>query len=89
MRTKWKEMTVKDKALFATKMIILLCFFILGCFQFIGRVENSRSILLPLVGIYLTISTFQEWNKDRDSASIYVIMSIFALIITLAVWIGK
>lgn len=89
MRTKWKEMTVKDKALFATKMIILLCFFILGCFQFIGRVENSRSIMLPLVGIYLTISAFQEWNKDRDSASIYVIMSIFALIITLAVWIGK
>ena len=89
MRTKWKEMTVKDKALFATKMIILLCFFILGCFQFMGRVENTRSIMVPLVGIYLTISAFQEWNKDRDSASIYVIMSIFSLIITLAVWIGK
>ena len=45
--------------------------------------------MLPLVGIYLTISAFQEWNKDRDSASIYVILAIFALIITLAIWIGK
>lgn len=89
MRTKWKEMTVKDKALFATKMIILLCFFILGCFQFMGRVENTRSIMVPLVGIYLTISAFQEWNKDRDSASIYFILAIFAVIITLAIWIGK
>lgn len=89
MRTKWKEMTVKDKALFATKMIVLLYLIILEIFQFSGKVENSKSIMLPLVGIYLTISAFQEWNKDRDSASIYVILAIFALIITLAIWIGK
>ena len=89
MRTKWKEMTVKDKALFAIKIIILLCLIILEIFQFSGKVKNSRSIMLPLAGIYLIISAFQEWNKDRDSASIYVILAIFALIITLAIWIGK
>ena len=88
MTVKWNEMKVRDKILFVIKIIVLLCFFILGLFQFWGKVENTRSTIVPLAGIYLIISAFQNWNKDRDSASIYVIMAIIAMIIALSIWIG-
>ena len=88
MTVKWNEMKVRDKILAVTKVIILLCFFILGLFHFWGKIENTRSTIVPLAGIYLIILAFQNWNKDRDSASIYVIMAIIAMIISLSIWIG-
>ena len=89
MKTKWNEMTVIDRIMFVSQMIILTIVLILGIFQFGGIVENTRSIVVPLFGIYLSISAFQVWNKDRDSASIYIILDIVAFIITLAIWVGK
>lgn len=89
MKTKWNEMTVIDRIMFISQMIILTIVLILGIFQFGGIVENTRSIVVPLFGIYLSISAFQVWNKDRNSASIYIILGIVAFIITLGIWVGK
>ena len=86
MKAKWYGMTGKDKIMSLIRMIILLCYILLGIFQFAGK--NTRSIQVPLIGIYLIISAIQDWNKNRDSASIYVVLSIFVWIITLAIWIG-
>lgn len=89
MKTKWNEMTVMERIMFVSQMIILVIVLILGLFQFLGIVENTRSILVPLVGIDLSISAFQVWNRDRDSASIYIILGIIAFIITLSIWFEK
>lgn len=89
MKAKWNEMTVMERIMFVSQMIILAIVLILGLFQFLGIVENTRSILVPLVGIGLSISAFQVWNRDRDSASIYIILGIIAFIITLSIWFGK
>lgn len=89
MKAKWNEMTVMERIMFVSQMIILVIVLILGLFQFLGIVENTRSILVPLVGIDLSISAFQVWNRDRDSASIYIILGIIAFIITLSIWFEK
>ena len=89
MKAKWNEMTVMERIMFVSQMIILVIVLILGLFQFWGIVENTRSIVVPLVGIDLSISAFQVWNRDRDSASIYIILGIIAFIITLSIWFEK
>ena len=89
MKAKWNEMTVMERIMFVSQMIILAIVLMLGLFQFGGIVENTRSILVPLVGIDLSISAFQVWNEDRDSASIYIILAIIAFVIALAIWLGK
>lgn len=89
MKTKWNEIAVIDRIMFVSQMIILTIVLILGIFQFLGIVENTRSIVVPLFGIYLLTSAFQVWNKDRNSASIYIILGIVAFIITLGIWVGK
>lgn len=88
MREKWYGMTSKDKIMSLTRMIIIICYIVFGGLQFTGKVENTRNIQVPLFAIYLIISAIQKWNKDRDSASIYIVLAIVAVVITLAIWIG-
>ena len=46
MKAKWNEMTVMERIMFVSQMIILVIVLILGLFQFLGIVENTRSILV-------------------------------------------
>lgn len=86
MKTKWNEMPVKDKILFLIQMILLAIIIVLYVLKFGGIVEHINSIVLPLIGINISISAFQEWNEDRDVASIHSILAVLAFIITMAIW---
>lgn len=45
--------------------------------------------VIPLLGVYMCISAFQEWKEDRDSASLHILLAILSFIVTFIVWFSK
>ena len=70
------------------KNIMLITAIVLRFLQFRGVIDSTNRYVIPLLGLYWGISAYQEWQDDRDSASLKIIFAVFLFITTVIVWLS-
>ena len=62
--------------------------FVLVFLHYSGKINDGLYYAVPLLGLYTCIWAVQDWNKDRDSASLAIILAIFIFMVTFAIWLN-
>lgn len=89
MRTKWNEMSVVEKVMTVIKIVLSVIVIVLVYLQNSGAIYGAINYALPLLGFYMFISIFQEWEENRDLASLHILLAILIFIVTFVVWFSK
>ena len=76
-----------EKIIIWIKNTILITAIVLRFLQFRGVIDSTNRYVIPLLGLYWGISAYQEWQDDRDSASLKIIFAVFLFITTVIVWL--
>ena len=66
---------------------MLITAIVLRVLQVRGVIDSTNRYVIPLLGLYWGISAYQEWQDDRDSASLKIIFAVFLFITTVIVWL--
>ena len=69
------------------KNTMLITAIVLRFLQFRGVIDSTSRYVIPLLGLYWGGSAYQEWQDDRDSASLKIIFAVFLFISTVIVWL--
>ena len=77
-----------EKIITWIKNTILITAIVLRFLQFRGVLDSTNRYVIPLLGLYWGISAYQEWQDDRDSASLKIIFAVFLFITTVIVWLS-
>lgn len=77
-----------EKIITWIKNTILITAIVLRFLQFRGVIDSTNRYVIPLLGLYWGISAYQEWQDDRDSASLKIIFAVFLFITTVIVWLS-
>ena len=77
-----------EKIITWIKNTILITAIVLRFLQFQGVIDSTNRYVIPLLGLYWGISAYQEWQDDRDSASLKIIFAVFLFITTVIVWLS-
>ena len=76
-----------EKIITWIKNTILITAIVLRFLQFREVINSTNRYVIPLLGLYWGISAYQEWQDDRDSASLKIIFAVFLFISTVIVWL--
>ena len=76
-----------EKIITWIKNTILITAIVLRFLQFREVIDSTNRYVIPLLGLYWGISAYQEWQDDRDSASLKIIFAVFLFITTVIVWL--
>ena len=76
-----------EKIITWVKNTILITAIVLRFLQFREVINSTNRYVIPLLGLYWVISAYQEWQDDRDSASLKIIFAVFLFISTVIVWL--
>ena len=77
-----------EKIVTWVKNTMLITAIVLRFLQFRGVIDSTNRYVIPLLGLYWGISAYQEWQDDRDSASLKIIFAVFLFISTVIVWLS-
>lgn len=77
-----------EKIITWVKNTILITAIVLRFLQFREVIDSTNRYVIPLLGLYWGISAYQEWQDDRDSASLKIIFAVFLFITTVIVWLS-
>lgn len=77
-----------EKIITWVKNTILITAIVLRFLQFREVINSTNRYVIPLLGLYWVISAYQEWQDDRDSASLKIIFAVFLFITTVIVWLS-
>lgn len=77
-----------EKIITWVKNTILITAIVLRFLQFREVINSTNRYVIPLLGLYWGISAYQEWQDNRDSASLKIIFAVFLFISTVIVWLS-
>ena len=77
-----------EKIITWVKNTIMITAIVLRFLQFREVIDSTNRYVIPLLGLYWGISAYQEWQDDRDSASLKIIFAVFLFITTVIVWLS-
>lgn len=77
-----------EKILSIVGNLLLGVVFVLCFLHYSGKINDGLYYAAPLLGVYTCIRAVQDWNKDRDSASLFIILAIIIFMVTFAIWLN-
>lgn len=89
MKKRWCEKIQIEKILTILNILLPVAVIALLLLQFLGVINYTYGYILPLVGAHRCILAFQEWNEDRDAASLNILLSILIFAVTFVIWFEK
>lgn len=79
-------MTHIKKVMLIIQKLLAVIIIVLVILHISRAINDAINYAVPLLIIDKCISAFLEWNKDRDLASLDIILAIFIFVVTFAIW---
>ena len=80
MRTRWNNMTTRDRIINVFIIILSLAVIALAALQLLGIWEESINVYEPLIGVVLLLQAMYRWKNNRTVAIISLCAAGFVFV---------